>query len=73
VAVDSQGNVFVSDRDNANIQKFTSNGNFITKWGTEGEGNGQFSKPESIDVDCFGHVYVADTSNNNVQLFVPNN
>ena len=46
---------------------------FITKWGSEGEGDGLFSKPESIDVARFGHVYVADTSNNNVQLFVPNN
>jgi DNA-binding beta-propeller fold protein YncE len=36
VAVDSKGNVFVSDRDHANIQKFTSDGKFMTKWGGEG-------------------------------------
>jgi len=45
----------------------SDNGTFVTKWGSEGEGDGQFSKPESIDVDRFGLVYVADTSNNNVQ------
>ena len=53
--------------------KFSARMAFITKWGSEGEEDGLFSKPESIDVDSFGHVYVADTSNNNVQVFVPNN
>ena len=43
VAADSKGNVFVSDRDNANIQKFTSNGTFITKWGSEGSEDGHCS------------------------------
>jgi hypothetical protein len=63
----------VTDSGNHRVQVFNKNGTFITKWGSEGEGDGQFSKPESIDVDRFGHVYVADTSNNDVQLFVLNN
>jgi len=45
----------------------------ISMWGSEGSGDGQFSMPESIDVDPSGLVYVADTSNNNVQAFTPNN
>ena len=37
VATDSSGNVYVADIDNNRIQKFDSNGNFITKWGSNGD------------------------------------
>jgi len=33
IAVDGSGNVYVSDRDNPRIQKFTSEGQFISQWG----------------------------------------
>jgi tripartite motif-containing protein 71 len=42
VAVDSSGNVYVSDSGNNRIQKFSSDGTFITKWGSRGSSNGQF-------------------------------
>ena len=38
VAVDSSGNVYVADNGNYRIQKFNSNGTFITKWGSSGDG-----------------------------------
>ena len=34
--------------------------------GTAGEGKGQFSEPERIDVDNSDHIYVADTGNTRV-------
>ena len=40
--MDSTGNVYVADTWNYRVQKFTSNGAFITKWGSEGSGDGQF-------------------------------
>ncbi len=49
--------------DNNRIQKFDSNGNFITKWGFKGTGDGQFDNPYGIAVDSSGNVYVADTDN----------
>jgi len=64
--------VYITDQGNQRVQKFASNGTFITKWGNEGSSDGQFLKPESITVDSLGHVYVADTINNNVQLFISN-
>ena len=44
------GNIFVLDEGNNRIQKFDSNGNFITKWGTVGSGDGQFNEPTGIAI-----------------------
>ena len=55
------GNVYVADYVNHRIQKFTSDGAFITKWGSDGSGNGQFDRPLGIATDAAGNVYVADT------------
>ncbi|MFL6320210.1 MAG: hypothetical protein ACJ72Q_07030, partial [Nitrososphaeraceae archaeon] len=45
IAIDTSGNVYVGDFGNAQIQKFTSNGTFITSWGQLGFGNGLFTNP----------------------------
>ena len=50
VAVDSSGNVYVGGQDDY-IQKFDSNGKFITKWNSE--------NPVGVAVDSSGNVYVA--------------
>ncbi|MGA7436312.1 MAG: hypothetical protein WBW44_11960, partial [Solirubrobacterales bacterium] len=59
-AIDPAGNVYVADFDNDRIQKFTSEGTFITKWGGWGTGNGQFRGPNAIATDAAGNVYVTD-------------
>ena len=56
---------------NHRIQKFTSDGVFLTKWGTEGSGDGQFRDPWGVAVDSAGNVYVADTYNHRIQKFRP--
>src|SRR5205807_4607105 len=33
---------------------------FVTKWGTEGVGDGQFETPTGVAVDASGHVYTVD-------------
>jgi len=71
IAVDSSGKVYVTD-DNSLIQKFDSNGKFITKWGSEGSGSGQFYWPQGVAVDSSGNVYVADTGNSRIQKFDSN-
>ena len=42
---------------------------FVTKWGTEGTGDGQFSVPYSVAVASDSSVYVADTYNDRIQKF----
>jgi len=69
VAVDSLGNVYVSDSGNHRIQKFQNDGTFITKWGSPGGGNGQFFSIAGIDIDSSGNVYVADSSRSSIQVF----
>ena len=69
VALDSSGNVYVTDTYNHRIQKFTSSGQFVTKWGSEGSGDGQFNLPGDIALDSSGNIYVADTGNHRIQKF----
>ncbi|XP_011402751.1 PREDICTED: E3 ubiquitin-protein ligase TRIM71-like [Amphimedon queenslandica] len=42
IAIDSQGLVYVTDRENHRIQKFSPDGTFVAQFGTEGSGPGQF-------------------------------
>jgi len=67
--ISSSGYVYVVDRDRQNVQIFTSNGNFVDKWGGPGTGNGNFSNPKGIATDAAYNVYVADTSNKRIQKF----
>jgi tripartite motif-containing protein 71 len=69
LATDSSDNIYVADRGNNRIQKFDSDGNFITKWGTPGTDDGQFNSPASLAIDSSGNVLVADEGNNRIQKF----
>ncbi|HIG14294.1 MAG TPA: 6-bladed beta-propeller, partial [Gammaproteobacteria bacterium] len=62
--------VFVTDQGNFRVQVFTQDGKYVSAFGTNGTGNGQFLKPTHVTVDSKGHVYVTDWERRDVQKFV---
>ena len=58
VTADNYGFVYVADTRNHRIQKFTTDGKFVARWGSEGDGNGEFLHPTDIAVDNNGFVYI---------------
>ena len=73
IAVDPSDNVYIADTYMSRIQKFSSDGRFITKWGSYGSEDGQFSSPAGIAVDVNGNIYVVDALNSRIQKFNPEN
>ncbi len=71
IVLDPQGRLLVSDTGNKRIQVFSTDGNFITQFGSSGTGDGQFSEPVGLAVDQAGNTYVADTWNKRIQVFDP--
>ncbi len=71
IAVDSSGNIFVSDNENHRILKFDSSGKFLTEigGGSADSAEGRFDSPWGVAVDASGNVYVTDTDNNRIQKF----
>jgi len=61
--------VYVTDVDNNRVQKFDSNGKFITKWGSPGTDDGQFGGPVDVALDSKGLVYVVDGPNHRIEVF----
>jgi DNA-binding beta-propeller fold protein YncE len=71
IEVDACGYVFVSDHNNNRIQKFTSDGTFVTMWGWSGNDGGEFARPVGVAADGKGRVFVADRDNHRIQRFAP--
>jgi DNA-binding beta-propeller fold protein YncE len=69
VAVDSDGNVFVTDTLNNRVEIFDADGNFISLFGKHGDGPGYFARPKGIAVDGDGHIWVADEMEDRLQVF----
>jgi DNA-binding beta-propeller fold protein YncE len=71
VAVDKDGNLYVSDTLNDRVEIFDAEGNFIRAFGKAGDGPGYFARPKGIAIDGDGHVWVADAVQDRVQVFTP--
>jgi len=69
LAINSQGNIFVCDKDNHRIQIFDSEGKFISTIGLKGNGNGQFYSPREIGINSTGNILVSDAYNHRIQIF----
>lgn len=71
VAVDPQGNLYVTDTWNHRVQIFDRRGRFLRAFGSHGTRPGNFVRPKGIAVDSEGHIYVVDSEFNNFQIFSP--
>src|SRR5215207_4484620 len=73
IAIDIDGNIYVTDTGNNRVQKFNSVGSFITEWGEEGSADGQFRQLHDIAVHPNGKfIYTVELDNHRVQKFFPN-
>lgn len=50
------------------MQVFNQEGEFMLKFGSNGEGNGQFNAPTGVAVDSNGNIIVADWGNSRIQV-----
>ena len=76
LAVDSQGNVFVTLRrfHGHYVEKYSPDGHLLADWASAGNGNGEVGAgfktgPEGVALDPSGNVYVADTVNGQLIKF----
>jgi DNA-binding beta-propeller fold protein YncE len=69
VALDKDGNVYVTDTLNNRVEIFDADGNFISLFGKNGDGPGYFARPKGIAVDGDGHIWVADEMQDRLQVF----
>src|SRR5208283_714681 len=69
VAVDKEGNVYVTDTLNNRVEIFDADGKFISAFGRSGDGPGHFARPKGIAIDRDGHIWVVDAMQQRVQVF----
>jgi flagellar hook assembly protein FlgD/sugar lactone lactonase YvrE len=60
-AIDKSGDIYLADTGNNRIQKFISDGSFVSKFG-----EGVLKSPKGVDVDSFGNIWVADAGNQRI-------
>ena len=64
--------LYVADSGNDRVQKLTSSGKFLHKFGQRGSGQGQLSWPRAVIIDSNNKLIVSDNSNHRIQIFNEN-
>ena len=47
---------------------YDNTGNYLSNWGSDGNGPQQLHKPEDIAVNNQGDIYITDTRNSRLQM-----
>jgi sugar lactone lactonase YvrE len=69
IAIDSEGQVFVSDEHLNRITVFDASGTLQATWGNPGSGPGELDGPNGLAVDADDRLLVVDHRNNRIQRF----
>ena len=69
IALDSVGNVYVSDEHIHRITVFDPSDRFLKNWGEHGTGPGELDGPSGMAFDGEDNLYVADQQNSRIQKF----
>jgi sugar lactone lactonase YvrE len=69
IAVDSKGNIWISDMGNNRIEEFDAEGKYLFQFGKKGTGNGEFESPKGIAIDPTDRIWVVDSGNHRIQEF----
>jgi tripartite motif-containing protein 71 len=73
VAVDENGNTFVTDTYNQRILKYDRFGNYVTSWGSRGRDEYSFNYPRMLAISPTDQaVVVTDTDNHRIKKFTNN-
>jgi DNA-binding beta-propeller fold protein YncE len=67
IAMDFQGNIFISDTGNDRVVKCDDQGRFLAETGGFGSGAGEFNRPAYIATDNGLNLYVVDAQNKRIQ------
>ena len=51
------------------VKKYSLRGDYLSKFGSQGSGDGQFNRPQGLCFNSKGLLYVVDHSNHRVQVF----
>jgi outer membrane protein assembly factor BamB len=68
IAMDADGNFYLTNYENGLILQFDPNHTFIRSWGS-GTGDGQFGEVSGIAIAPDGTIYVSDFERNDIQRF----
>ena len=69
ITIDNEDKIYVTEAGNYRVSVFTSDGGYLTSFGSKGNGPQQLQSPRGIAMDESGMVYVCDNGNNRVQIF----
>ena len=72
VAVDEDGNIYVTDVESHRLSKFNSDGKLVKSVGGEGSKTGQFRGPWGIALSEDNKLFVCDRDNYRIQVFDTN-
>ena len=69
IALDSDGDIYVTDALMDNLQIFDRTGRLLLLVGRKGHSDGEFMSPGGITIDQNDKIYVVETFNKRIQIF----